>query len=331
MNGQARITTASSATTPAPTGPETTAGKDEDPGWGQLCTHSAGPATLAHMRASTADKSLTAFAQRLRKQLRTHLAQRHLWWIIAAAAAACLLAILLVWWATRHDRGDPPPPLPPPAARPTLFVNPQRQGPDVVGRLEAALSRIRKDYPGLGGRIVLQQDIAEEVLVEQANVTIESDERHQFSWMPPAGAPVRHKLLVLYNAANFHLQRVALDGDNREEAAVCLSGNCAGTTLDDVTIRGFTRRGVWVYSCRGEPKREVTLARLAVATAKPEQVGFFFDISDVLKTKFPTNEHIVVRDCSVTGPGIKVKAVDRKAVEKVTLSDNLKPGLVFGK
>jgi hypothetical protein len=212
--------------------------------------------------------------------------------------------------------------------RPTFFVNQQRPAtPEVVPNLQTALGRIKKDHRGLGGRIILQQDVAEEVPISLANVTIESEEGHRFTWKAPAKASAG-KLLAIYDAPNFRMKRLALDGDSREEALINLSGNCSGTTLEDLHLKGFQKTGVWLMNCKGGAGagRQVAVLHLDIATNRPEQSGLFFDLTDGLKARFPTNEHIVIRDCVVSGPARqKVQAKVPEAWAAVEIQDNLKP------
>jgi hypothetical protein len=246
--------------------------------------------------------------------------RRMLWWILGGAAAACVLAGVLIWWALR--------PKPEAAststgtnAAPTYIVTDQRPpASDVVSNLDTALKRI-KQRPKVGGRIILEQDVAEEVRIEDLeNVTIEAREGQAVTWKPPPNGTTG-KLLTLQKTPNFHLRGLALDGQGREEALVSVFGNCHGTTLDDVVFRSFRRCGVWITNCKGEesPDRHVVFSRLRIDTTGPQQCGFYFDLNPRMRDVY-TNEYIALRGCTVAGKATaKVRAKSPEAVAKVDL------------
>jgi serine/threonine protein kinase len=242
-----------------------------------------------------------------------------LWWIVGGAAAACLLAALLIWWALRAKPEKPAST----AVVPTFVVGDQRGGGNnVVANLKAALAQIKQN-PWRGGRIILEQDVAEEIRVENLeNVTIEAKEGLSVTWKAPAtptlGKP--GKLLVLHNTPNFHLRGLALDGQAREEALVSVFGNCRGTVLDDLTLRSFRRCGIWVINGKGEaPDQRVVFSRLRIDTTEPQQCGFYFDLNPKMRD-VPTNEHIAIRDCLVEGKATaKVRAKSKEALKGVDL------------
>jgi hypothetical protein len=243
--------------------------------------------------------------------------RRMLWWIVGGAAVACLLAGLLIWWALRPRPEKPPSTV----AVPTFVVSDQRGGgSNVVANLGAALAQIKQN-PWRGGRIILEQDVAEEIRVENLeNVTIEAKEGLSVTWKAPATPSSRGKLLVLHNTPNFHLHGLALDGQAREEALVSVFGNCRGTVLDDLTLRSFRRCGIWVINGKGEaPDQRVVFSRLRIDTTEPQQSGFYFDLNPNMRD-VPTNENIAIRDCLVEGKATaKVRAKSKEALKGVDL------------
>jgi serine/threonine protein kinase len=317
-NGQARILAAPQPPPPAPALPPSTPDTEEGSGWSDF----AGETGIA-AHTDTSPRSGRSGRKRSVQIAGWTWQDRRLWWLIGGAVAACALAGLLLWLALR-SRPEPSQAVAP--ARPTIFVNQHAgAGQEAAPTVAAALKHI-KERSRLGGTIILQQDVAEEIQLESANVTIESEEGHLFTWKPPPSIP-RQKLLTIYNALNCRIRRLTLDGEGREEALVVLSGNCSGTTLEDVKLKGFRKTGVWVVNCKGDPgsEHQVSLLRLGITTDKAEQSGFFFDLNDQLKA-IPNNENIVVRDCTVGGTaGVKVKARLKAALDLVDMQPNLLP------
>jgi serine/threonine protein kinase len=321
-NGLGRLTTAPLKAS-APTSRSVQAADEETPRWGQLAEDTGTSAAYADT-APRVEKTGRQFRGRLVGPSARDFLNSRLLWLAGAVVVACLLAIVLLWWALRTK---------PEAASssyqavPILYVSLQRQpSRDVLPTLGAAVLRL-KERSKVGGRIILQQDIAEEIHLEQDDVIIESEEGHRFAWKAPP-KPMFLKLLAVHNSQHCRIRRLAFEGEGREDAIVTLSGNCSGTTLEDLTLKGFKNVGVWVTNCKGEPGagRSVSLSRLTITTEKPEQCAFLFDLTEHLRKFFPSNEQIVVRDCTVGGAaGTKVRARDSNAIAQVDVQQNLHP------
>jgi serine/threonine protein kinase len=245
--------------------------------------------------------------------------RRYLWWIIGGSAAGvCVLVVLLLCLVFRSSPENSAT-----TGETLIYVN--KSGENGAAKtLEDALKRAKQQQSG-AVRILLQNDIAELGRISSPNITIESDGDRAVTWKPPAqvGGSVK-TLILIYNAENFHLRGVTLDGDNRMEILVNMAGNCAGTSLKDLKLRGFTRNGLECTNCNGGTvDRRVVLSNLTFQTGKANQTGLYFDHRDNLQ--FPPNYMIVVRNASMEGPGTRIAAKSEQACVKGNV--DLGPGL----
>ena len=159
--------------------------------------------------------------------------------------------------------------------------------------------------------------------IDISNVTIESEEGHpSFTWKAIENPGPHAKMLTIFNAVDFHLKNVILDGGNRTEALVVLSGTCPGTTLENVTLKGIQNMGCGWPTARAAtpPTARFRLLALTIQTEKPDQTGLFFDISGNIPT-IPKNRDISVRKLDFVGPGVKVKTADAAKMERIILPE----------
>jgi serine/threonine protein kinase len=244
------------------------------------------------------------------RKLPVSLTKPTVWLVIGLAVAICLAVVLLIYLAFRSVPANSRPRV---FAPPIIIVSSVRPGG--VPSLSAALGQIRPRST-LGAHIILQQDVQEAVRIEQmANVSIESEEGHLYSWRAPE--KVKNgpdKLLAVYNSENFRLSKVNLEGEDRIEALVWMSGRCPGSRLESLSLKGFQKFGVWFTNCLGESAgRPVFLNDLTFAPQRPEQTDLFFDFSSSMQSTFPTNDFIVVRNCVFGQQGTKIKRLNPKA------------------
>jgi hypothetical protein len=243
--------------------------------------------------------------------------RRVLWVVVGSAAGVVLLLLGLILWFVF---GPSPKRSEAPAApeRPTFFVGHSRKS-DGFPTLAAALARARLK-PALGARILVQDDLAEHNVAvnDLANVSIEADEGRPVTWRPgPGPAP---KLLTVNNADGFRLKGITLDGEGRTDALINLYRHCPGLVLEDLTLKGFTKYGVWVTNCEGgpAPDKHVCLRRISFSTAQPNQTAVFFDVLKHIQG-IVKDRYFIVRDCSFAGPGAKVKTPDLSYIDQVEL------------
>jgi serine/threonine protein kinase len=245
---------------------------------------------------------------RLGRQSKLALALRSptVWLIAGLATAIGLAVILIIWLALRSESPSRRSRLP---DRPTIYVSTSSTRPDAVKNLADAIGQVPQ-RSSVGARIILQQDVTETITIDNlSNVSIESDEDHRYTWRAPQPRPnPPNKLLGVYNAENFYLARINLEGEDRIDALVSLSGKCPGSRLDNLTLAGFKKYGIWFTNCLGEPApRSVILSGLTFNPQRPEQVDLFFDFSKSIAGTAPTNDWIdVEKTCKFGDKGTRI-------------------------
>jgi hypothetical protein len=250
--------------------------------------------------------------------------RRVLWVVLGSAAGVILLVLgLILWFAF----GSSPPPTTAPRApeRPTYVVGrAKKPGTVQFQSLGAAVATAKR--AGLGARILVQDDLIEgPVLIDFPNVSIESEGDRQIVWKPaslppPAPGQALTKLLTVNSAEGFRLKGITLDGDGQMGALINLFGRCPGVVLENLTLKRFTKYGIWVTNCEGgpAPDRHVKLLNIRF-DAQPGQTALFFEVLDHYKDQFPKDRFFTVRDCAFPGPGDKVKAAKLTDLEQVEL------------
>lgn len=237
-----------------------------------------------------------------------------------AALAASLLVAVLIWVALRLEPDAQRPFIP---ARPIFFISKSGKS-GTLPRIRDALQRIQA-RPGLGGRIILQQDWAEEVQFDNLpNVTIEGEEGKAITWKAP-GTLVAQRLLMVSRSPDFRLKNLTLNGEKREEALLLLTLACPGLVLENVTFKGILKYGIWIANCEGGDAdgRQVSLQDLTFFT-EAGQTALFFDVTNAVPA-IPKDRNITVRNCKFEGPGIKIRVSDPAKLDRVTLPADIPP------
>jgi hypothetical protein len=313
----ARAPSAPAAPRPAPAPSPV---EEESPVWDKLAADTEDPTA----KVDTAPRGTgRPGSSRRRNAPPPAVDRRRLWWLLGiVTVAACGLVAGVVWFALHQGSETGKPVVP---DRPVIRVN-DTGNPGTVRSLSAALSQIRGKAV-LGGRIVLEQDVAEEIeVIKIQNATIETEEGHPPVTWKPVAKPGGKRLLFVSYAADFHLKNVILDGEGREEALIDLFGTCPGTTLENVAFKGMGKYGVRVLNCEGgrAAGRQVSLSGLFFHTAKPDQAGLFFDARDNI-VAIPRNRDIAVRNCHFDGPGARIKVADPAKLERVEFPNDVQP------
>ena len=124
--------------------------------------------------------------------------------------------------------------------------------PAVSSRLSrSALERARP-----GDRIVLKEDtIYEQVRLEnrkwQPEVVLELAPGKAGIWHAPEGADPKKPLLFLNDVEGLRVQGLTLDGDERVEELVHITGHCPGLISGTPANQRFTQWGVMLANCEG--------------------------------------------------------------------------------
>jgi hypothetical protein len=232
---------------------------------------------------------------------------RLIWWILGGVALLVCLAMALLLY--RAIFAAAPPAAPGVAERPPIKVDPA-----AGGRLEPIL-RLAHD----GDRIVLQSDVTAEVdlFVAKKNLTIEAEPGKTITWRCPPRIPRdANKLLLVSAVAGLQLKGITLDGDGRLDNLLVLFGECPGTRLENLILKGYKKHGIQISNCSGSSEQRIVLANLHFF-GRPGQTGLFFDV--LTGSGVTANRYISVRDCSFHG-GSRVRTpnpgfIDRSTVE----------------
>ncbi len=219
---------------------------------------------------------------------------RQLAFLLLVVALAALAVCFLLWSAWRRAGSQSP-------SLPVLIVGrPTGAEERSYPTLRAALAVARP-----GDRILVRLEELEERLQLQGGdlgqgVTIQG--------AASSGRPVvwhvalaeGQTLIQLHGVAGLCLKGFVLDGQERADDLVTISGACPGLTLEDLHLRGFRRSAVHVHNCQGTADQPVTLRRLRTTTEGNARTGLLFDsqpdpVAQVVG-------HVRVEDCRLEGP-----------------------------
>jgi serine/threonine protein kinase len=224
-------------------------------------------------------------------------------WLTMISIVLLVLAVLgVLSWLVLNPRGDKSSPFS--EIRPPLIVHPSGEN-GAFRTLTQALLKART-----GDRILVQADVTDALPpIGLKDLTIEAAPGKAVRWrFPEKPDPSVKKLLSLHDAEGFRLKGFTLDGCNRADFLVQVSGRCPGLVLEDLRLTNFVKCGIVVLNCEGTPERRLTFANLHILTSQPAQTALFFDVKENLPGKRPTNAHLTVRECDFVGPGEKIKA-----------------------
>jgi serine/threonine protein kinase len=189
-------------------------------------------------------------------------------------ARAIRLAILLLLSGVVGAwlRSAMPQARPPAASAPALWTVSRNAAPNVLPSIAAALKLAR---PGDLIRVV--DDTWEELLdwrgengaAEDVTVEGAAPGGRVVVWRSPAAGGADKPLLTISNVAGAHLRNFALDGRDRLDELISVSGTCPGLVLEDLRLTGFRVRGVALQRCVDDANRPVELRRLDVPPGRP--------------------------------------------------------------
>lgn len=193
------------------------------------------------------------------------LSKRRLWVLVAAGALALGLALFLFL----RRGGDAP--------EGWIVTRRQAPGGKVVGSIRAALDKARP-----GERILVVDENHEEALEIGAGerghaVTIEAAAPEQrVTWRPPADHPRGTPLIKLHQVENLTLKGFVLDGQERLDRLIVLSGACPGLRLEDLHLRGLGKFGVVLDGLAGAPKHAAVFQDVRLSSGPATQATLAF-------------------------------------------------------
>ncbi|HTK77704.1 MAG TPA: serine/threonine-protein kinase [Gemmataceae bacterium] len=215
-----------------------------------------------------------------------------------SGAALVAFIIATVWWFTRHEvapsgrvvtgsrgmTGESPPPaiaerLPPTVPDQTLFITRNQElatpdRPDVLPSIAAALAKARPGHTLL----VLDGEIEEQVTLDGSHLAglhLESGlpGGRRVTWRPPADAPADEPLLRLRNAGGVQVKGFILDGANRVETLVHVSGACPGLNLTDLYLTDGLQASLVLADCAAPEEQPLTVERVRFTTVRDYHEG----------------------------------------------------------
>ena len=173
--------------------------------------------------------------------------------------------------------------------------------------VQAALAKAKP-----GDRIVVLDDTIEEQLkvvnwktedLLGKQVTVEPAAGKRVIWRAPSYLKTRGEPLIqIGNVNGFCLKGFTFDGKNLVRDLMEITGYCPGLVVEDVQLKGFTRRAVLVSNCAGnsQDKGMIVLRRITAVTEREAESAFEFTLNPGVTPKI--NEHILVNDCKLEGP-----------------------------
>jgi serine/threonine protein kinase len=181
--------------------------------------------------------------------------------LILGSAGALTGLAALVWWLAsgKSPATKPAAPEKAVAASRELIVNP------AGGEYRTLLDAVRKSRPG--DRIVIRATMIQETLqldgrsFGRGDITIESGRADGLPvvWSPPANVSPTAHLVELIGYEGVRLKNVVFDGQGRIETPVRIACAAAGTTVQGVHVRGFTRTAIRLVDAVGQSDRPLSI------------------------------------------------------------------------
>ncbi len=215
--------------------------------------------------------------------------------VVVAIVSAVILggfAVALLW-AWLRDPGPSAASNAAPVQRPPLRVGKGQ-------RFASVQTAIRNAIPGDTVLVHGPDPLEEELLFDgkderRKNLTIAAENGGTpLLWRAPKGKELVH-LIALSGADGLRLRGFTLDGDNRcKRSVILMTGHCPGTTLEDLTVQGFTTTGVLLMNCDGEAARPVTFSHLSIKTTTAD-AAYEFDLTPQIEAR--PNRFLSFIDC----------------------------------
>jgi len=173
-----------------------------------------------------------------------------------------------------------------------------------------------------GDRIIIVGSVFEEQVINPAyreklnGVTIEGD-GGAVVWRRPTNSPRKDYVLYLVNTRNVHVKGFIFEGNGQTESLIGLTGDCSGTTFENIQLRAPTISGFRFLSCEGSKEQPVSLSTLIMETPTLPLAQFEMGITQ------KKNNNIHLEQCSAKGQKAKVMVVGDSIAGDVTLPGNV--------
>jgi hypothetical protein len=212
--------------------------------------------------------------------------------------------------------------------------------PDVLPNLSAGLAKAR---PGQT-LVVLDGQIEEQLTVDgsqRSGIHLESGLAggQRVTWRPPADASPGEPLLRLHNASDVQVKGFVVDGANRIDTLVHVSGACPGLNLTDLYLTDGLQTSLVLAEASAPPDQPLTIERVRFTTVRDYHEG----ASLVRERNAPLVRpaaiacagrgelHVLVRYCRIEGlfrAGIRVEGpvdAEVRLCRFYTLKDDERP------
>jgi serine/threonine protein kinase len=225
--------------------------------------------------------------------------QKALRWKIAAGVGLGGLVLIVLMWAIFRRPSSPSADnankgVSQPA---TWYVTDAADQPNAFRTLREAVAKV-----GDGDHIIVQKDLDETLILDGRRgkeITVEAGNPNQrVRWSCPAR---EKKLIDISNLTAFRLKGFLLDGQERVNELITLSGSCRKLILDDLDLQGFKETGVALWNCTGNGEAEpVVLRRIRLAAREEIKSAVSFSANQNVIPAY--NQAIQVIDCRFEGP-----------------------------
>jgi serine/threonine protein kinase len=187
---------------------------------------------------------------------------------------------------------------PPPRTDKNKYFVSKTGGENTYGTLREALNKA-----GPGDTIVIVEPRTTETALKldrnrHKELTIESATADGKPAVIESGPAKGGVMFDANYAEGLRLRNLEFDGKGTSEIGIQLSGVCANTTLENVTIRNVTKNGIHLWNLAGESGRPITLDRVRVLLTPTMEAGVVSFATNTLDNKF-----ITIKNSRFEGPG----------------------------
>jgi serine/threonine protein kinase len=188
----------------------------------------------------------------------------------------------------------------PPAHEPVILKVSHSGEPGTFANIPTALLKAQP-----GDRIQIAEEVWEEALQLTGDdglgreVTIESGlpNGKPVQWRLPRSHKEDQPLLKLSGFTSLTIRGCVLDGQDRVQNLIVLSGSCPGLTLEDLHLKGFRRSALCFRDCQGGNELPVSVHRVRVTPTRESASALAFE-----GRPEDGNANIAVADCRFEGP-----------------------------
>jgi hypothetical protein len=213
--------------------------------------------------------------------------------LVAVLVASALIGVILRYGLLAPKAAAPP-------HEPTVLRVTHANEPGAFPNIQTALLKAQP-----GDHIQVADEIWEEALQLNGDdglgreVTIESGlpGGKPVQWRLPRSHKEDQPLLKLSGFTSLVIRGFVLDGQDRVDNLVVLSGPCPGLTLADLHLKGFRHSALCFRDCKGSSEQPVSVYRVRVTPTREAASALAFD-----GQAEDGNAAIALTDCRFEGP-----------------------------